>query len=491
VQQQIHAHPTLPAAATPPVTHPSTSPSSTPAAHSTTSAPPAGMPSDAWNALPPSVQQQIQPHPYMPPQPPTVQLNTPPTTQYMTTHRPPDLDILPSEWRDMSPEERIAAWTPPKNPDLLTLPPNNQQQAHPPPGSGLSLHEWHDMTPEERAKEWNGTPHVEVPTLPSPAAQQAGRPPDSNVNIREWQEMTPAERTKAWSSYVASNTVFVANPKLRDFLSDPANKDIHTVQDLIELARDSKEPNGYNNTIEQAGLDPDMVQLFRTANLSDVAVVRPPPQGTLPGDIAQANVFHLVEYNTTKYGTPYNTSFPGTGKGSNNCGPASLAIALRIAGQMPAGLNAEQQIDYARHLIDNKDNGHVTVAGTDIPIYDNDKERLGYGSIAGAAPQANYPMTYTNGWAALDNSLANGHPAVAAGIITNAWTSQFPDRGTYGSFDSSEGPPGHFVAVVGKTPDGKYIVSDPMWTGGAVTMTRDELRHFFKDSYPLITTVGQ
>jgi hypothetical protein len=61
-------------------------------------------------------------------------------------------------------------------------------------------------------------------------------------------------------------------------------------------------------------------------------------------------------------------------------------------------------------------------------------------------------------------------------------------RGTYGSVGGSS--VGHFVAIVGKTPDGKYLVSDPMWTGGAVAMTLDQLK-VFTNYNPLITTVGQ
>jgi len=564
VQQQIATHPTAPAAT--PTPHPTAAPTPTPhptatatptpapvpvatpaptplpttaaapAPHPTTSAPPSGIPSDAWQSIPPSVQQQILTHPTtttpptsptpstptapsthsqppgasgipisvwnsLPPSQqasitqsyhPTVQLNTPPTQAQMIGHPPPDLQIPMGEWHSMTPEERVALWTPPKGPDILTLPSSSQQQAHPPPGSGLSLYEWqHQMTPEDRSNAWTSLPHLEVPTLPSPAAQQAGAPPNS-VNIHEWQEMTPQERTQAWSSYVANNTQYVANPQLRDYLAQHPELHLTDVHSLINAA--AKSPKGFEAAMREAGLDPNAALTYPSANLADLAVVRQPPVGsTLPTDIAQANVYHLVQYNTAPFGTPYNTSFqPATQHFSNNCGPASLAMALRIAGQMPAGLNAEQQIDYARYLIKDTSNGSVTTSpGTSVPIYDNDSQRLSYDRIANAEQQTGIPMTYTTGWAALDDSLANGHPVVAAGQITQPWIDQFPDRGNYGSVDVTKDPVGHFVAVVGKTTDGQYLVSDPMWTGGAVTMSREELMKFFANNYPLMTTVGQ
>ena len=47
----------------------------------------------------------------------------------------------------------------------------------------------------------------------------------------------------------------------------------------------------------------------------------------------------------------------------------------------------------------------------------------------------------------------------------------------------SSGDVGHFNTILGKTPDGKYIVSDPMYTGGPVEMTREQLAVFFGPSY--------
>ncbi|HZN92057.1 MAG TPA: C39 family peptidase, partial [Myxococcales bacterium] len=172
---------------------------------------------------------------------------------------------------------------------------------------------------------------------------------------------------------------------------------------------------------------------------------------------------------------------------SNNCGPASLAMALRTLGQMPGGLNPEQQIDYARYLITSSTNQTLTIAGTELKLDDNDTQTLGFGQIANAENRNDVPMTSTTGWAALDNSLAVGHPVVAAGHITPDWKDSFPAWGTYGSVGGDR--VGHFIAILGKTPDGKYLVSDPMWTNGSVAMTLEELKKF-TGSNPSVTTVG-
>jgi hypothetical protein len=64
---------------------------------------------------------------------------------------------------------------------------------------------------------------------------------------------------------------------------------------------------------------------------------------------------------------------------------------------------------------------------------------------------------------------------VAYGDCYPSWKKQFPKtEGRYGG-----GEIAHFIAILGKTQDGRYIVCDPMFTGGPVEMTRDQLSVFF------------
>ena len=62
---------------------------------------------------------------------------------------------------------------------------------------------------------------------------------------------------------------------------------------------------------------------------------------------------------------------------------------------------------------------------------------------------------------------------LANGFLDGRWRDQFPQR--VGSGDIS-----HISTVLGKTPQGKYIVADPMHTGGPVEMTREQLAVFFR-----------
>jgi hypothetical protein len=52
------------------------------------------------------------------------------------------------------------------------------------------------------------------------------------------------------------------------------------------------------------------------------------------------------------------------------------------------------------------------------------------------------------------------------------WRSQFPN---YYSNNATD----HFISIVGKTPNGNYLVLDPIYRGGAVEMSRARLAVFF------------
>jgi hypothetical protein len=165
---------------------------------------------------------------------------------------------------------------------------------------------------------------------------------------------------------------------------------------------------------------------------------------------------------------------------STNCGPASLAMAMNYTGRMPPGLTKEQQVDHARALMrpDLAGTDAITYVkdanGKDVPLLNRDGELTG-GTMeqdgiraAGGNPQMQ------SGWDALDKALESG-PVLGNGYLGPAWREQFPQR--VGSGDI-----GHVNAILGKTPEGKYIVADPMHTGGPVEMTREQLSVFFPDS---------
>lgn len=272
----------------------------------------------------------------------------------------------------------------------------------------------------------------------------------------------------------------VKNPVLAAYLA--AHPEIKTVQDLVNATY--AEPGGgwdvFAKRCKELNLDPNEIDKYRSAGLNDWAISRPPPPGTLPQTLAEADQYHLTQYNTARYGTNYNTYFPEDMDYSDNCGPASLAMALLAQGKLPPGMNPEQEIDYCRWLIAGEPKlgtpnvKQINVNGKTYLVLDKDHNSgVGYGAIAGGAQAAGLGMVHEAGWKALDDALAAGHPVVAAGMISPAWKKQFP-AGHYGA----AGVVGHFIAILGRTADGMYIVSDPMFANGPVLMSRAQLEVF-------------
>jgi peptidoglycan hydrolase-like protein with peptidoglycan-binding domain len=175
----------------------------------------------------------------------------------------------------------------------------------------------------------------------------------------------------------------------------------------------------------------------------------------------------------TQFRSEYNPTGP---TGSTNCGPTSLAMSLAYSGRMPPGLSKEQQVDYARALMSPARKSEFTYAqasdGTRVPQLNRDKELTGGTMVADGVRAAGLTPRYNQGWEALDRELAAGNPVIANGYTNETWRKQFPER-------MGSGDVGHLNAILGKTDDGRYIVADPLHTGGPVAMTREQLGRFF------------
>lgn len=271
----------------------------------------------------------------------------------------------------------------------------------------------------------------------------------------------------------------ITNQKLYDYLQ--ANPQIKTVQDLVNASY--RQPGGgwgtFENTCKDLGLDPAQVAKYRSANLMDWAAVAPPAPG-MPSTPAEANAFFINQYRTE-----FNPYYPSETGVSNNCGPTSLAMCLQVEGKMPPGLNPEQRIDYARALMYPKldASAYTTVNdanGNPVRLLDRDSALTAMGDatsgIVGGAAQAGISTAKQTGWGNLDDALAAGRPVVVEGNICDAWRTAVASHppGSYAG-----GGDGHFIAVLGKTADGKYLVADPMYSGGTVALTKDELATFF------------
>lgn len=198
--------------------------------------------------------------------------------------------------------------------------------------------------------------------------------------------------------------------------------------------------------------------------------------GDLPTSAAEADGLHRTQFFDEKYN-------PTGPMSSANCGPASLATTLEAVGKMPPGLTPEQSVDYARSLMnpDTLPSSYVTSSdGQSIPQLDTDGDTSNVGQLQTAASSLGVPTENSSGWDALDATLESGRPVVANGDAYQGWRDQFPHENgkRYGNGDI-----GHFNTILGKTADGKYVVSDPMYTGGPVEMTREQLSAFFGPTY--------
>ncbi|MFY2559026.1 peptidoglycan-binding protein [Corallococcus terminator] len=175
----------------------------------------------------------------------------------------------------------------------------------------------------------------------------------------------------------------------------------------------------------------------------------------------------------TQFTSEYNPTGP---RGSTNCGPASLAMSLAYTGHMPPGISKEQQVDYARALMSPRRESEFTYVkasdGTRVPQLDRDRELTGGAMVGDGIKGAGLGSRYGQGWESLDQQLAAGNPVIANGQTNAKWRAQFPER-------MGSGDIGHLNAILGKTADGKYLVADPLHTGGPVAMTREQLGAFF------------
>jgi len=133
---------------------------------------------------------------------------------------------------------------------------------------------------------------------------------------------------------------------------------------------------------------------------------------------------------------------------SADCGPSSLAMTLSALGVTPSDVSGVR----AKMPELNKS-----------PWTDFDEIEGGIKNFGKS------PTTFRD-WTNFDSHLSQGHPLVMFGLSSPTWAAQFPG-GHPGSYVA------HFIAILGKTNDGKYIVCDPLYSK-PVEMDRNQLKAF-------------
>ncbi len=304
---------------------------------------------------------------------------------------------------------------------------------------------------------------------PTPTAVDLSRPPaGSELSASAWHHLRPEDRQAVWDDYLKGST----NPKLAAFLGQ--HPDMVTNQDFIDyfwLDEGATGRKGWDPLAAgcaELGIKPSDVLNYRSAPIRDLAYPPPLPDGSLPLTAEEARRYHIVQVADPTY----NPTGPSS---SVNCGPASLAMALDTQGLIPTGLTPEQKVDYARALMYGTHNQQVEVRGQTVFLLDQDHATTDNDKILTGATAAGLTAQQETGWAELDAALTAGKPVVAYGDLYPSWRKQF--AGFEGVYHGGE--IAHFIAILGKTQDGAYIVDDPMFSGGPVEMTRDQLAVFF------------
>ncbi len=155
---------------------------------------------------------------------------------------------------------------------------------------------------------------------------------------------------------------------------------------------------------------------------------------------------------------------PNANNGNTNCGPASLAMALKAVGLMPPGLydpsNPEAWIDKTRMAMEGDENDYKLTSDDDV---------LRGALASGARAEKVYGM------AGVERAIAQGKPVVLAGNPV-AYTHRFTDD-QYAKFNG-----GHFILVTGIEGD-RVTINDPQSKVGSLTISRAELAAYmaFKD----------
>lgn len=190
---------------------------------------------------------------------------------------------------------------------------------------------------------------------------------------------------------------------------------------------------------------------YQPAPLRSIVLPPPPPQPPDPARYFISQVWD-VTWN------------PDAPTGNRNCGPATLAMALRALGLTPPGLtnpaDTEQWVDTARRAME---------GDTNSGKFTSDDDML-KGAIASGAQAAK-----VNGIDQVTAALKQGKLVALAGN-----PQPYEQRLSNQQYDHFNG--GHFILVSGLQGD-RFVVSDPQAHIPSFTVSRDELTRYmaFKD----------
>jgi hypothetical protein len=189
------------------------------------------------------------------------------------------------------------------------------------------------------------------------------------------------------------------------------------------------------------------------------AVLRRPINTGASQDILQEAEQNFI----TQEHSQWNTNADYANK---DCGPTSLAMALKQLGVVQPGENpagAEQLISTERQLMTNNDN-HQQDTDT--------------GEMAAAAARYGVYATNVTGLQGINAALDHGGVVISGGDPSRAWGPRLGND--YLRVNGQPWSGSHLVCVNGIDKNtGNYIVSDPLSKRGVIEVTPTELQNFF------------
>lgn len=188
----------------------------------------------------------------------------------------------------------------------------------------------------------------------------------------------------------------------------------------------------------------------------------PPINESLPTSTQQANQSFLTQWGPTAYNDPAGSrDIP---YGYSDCGPTSALMALNTLGltQQPTPETAHSAIDAMRDSM----YGHDTTTSNTMGFATVKNGLTAYGAQGIDLPVTRDPVEALSN---IDNALQQGMPVILG--TNKVWDAWGAEQKANGNYLNSRDPGGHFVTVLGRTPEGNYIVGDPLVKGGSIEVS--------------------
>ena len=246
----------------------------------------------------------------------------------------------------------------------------------------------------------------------------------------------------------------------------PEKSALNTVNGSFKelLGRELK-PSEQQAWLKGSGINPaapDFANQVRSTVMAseEYRTNHPAPPGTC-SSTSEANQFMVTQWG----GTSFNSA-NGAPYGYNDCGPTCGVMLASSFGLIPppGPGGAEQAIDKMRDAALGYDTKYSQ---------DTDETQIGH-ALQGLGAKT---QSIGDDLASIDKAVGEGKKVLIAGDPWSAWGSNMNKQGDY---LNHQDPGGHFVALMGKTPEGNYIVNDPLSKKGSIEVTPSQLKEFFR-----------